>query len=158
MDGMTSDAKNIVPPPQRQPVNFFRFSGRVAMALALAFTIVFGPSQISAATPDLNNAAGQKQPHHDEQANAGHHSIGPAASGHHTAAIKVYCNTATPGHGDHAQHGDGMCEGYRVMSSALTSAEREFARYYIRLSAKTAPDSAPAGHSPERLKEPPRTV
>lgn len=159
MGGMRSYERNIVALPRRRgPVNLFKFAGRVAMALALALAIIFGPSQISVAAPDVNSAAQQVQHQHDEQASAGHNSTGPAESRHHTAAIKVYCNAATPGHADHAQHGDDMCEGSRVMSSALTSGGFDIGRYYIVLGTEIGSGKLPAGHSPERLKEPPRTA
>ena len=93
--GMNSEMKNLVPPPQHQPVNPFKCAGRIAMALALALTIIIGPSQITAAAPELNSAPVKVQYHHDNQANADHNSTDSAESGHHSAAIKVYCNTAT---------------------------------------------------------------
>ncbi len=159
MGGMGSYERNIVALLRwREPVNLFKFAGRVAMALALALTIMFASSQISVAAPDLNGVAPQAKHHHDQQATAGHNSTGPAESRHHTAAIKVYCNALTPGHADHAQHGDDLCEGYRVMSSALTSGSFDIGRYYIVLGTEIGSGKLPAGHTPERLKEPPRTA
>ena len=150
--------KNLVPPPQHQPVNPFKCAGRIAMALALALTIIIGPSQITAAAPELNSAPVKVQYHHDNQANADHNSTDSAESGHHSAAIKVYCNTATPGHANHTQHGDEMCEGSRVLSSTLISGGFDIGRYYIVLGAEFCSAKFPTGHSPEPLKEPPRTA
>lgn len=116
----------------------------------MAITIFLGPSHISSATPDLDNPAAAVQHHHNDHADAGHDA--PADS------VKVYCNALTPGHADHAQHGDEMCEGYRTMSSTLAGANFDLARYYVVLGAQTSTERQPPSHSPESLKEPPRTA
>jgi hypothetical protein len=149
-DGMRSEAERIVPPRRREAGGLFKIVGRVAVALALAITMFLGPSHVSAAAPDANGAPAVAQPHHDDHADTGHDS--PAASD------TVYCNALTPGHASHANHGDELCEGYRVMCSTLANAASEIARAYTRLDVEMAPESLPPGRSPESLKEPPRTA
>jgi hypothetical protein len=150
--------KKLVPPPKDQPVNPFKFAGRIAFALVLALTLIIGPSQITAAAPELNSEPVKAHHHHNNQTNADHHSTDSTESNGHTAAIKIYCITATPGHANHIQHGDDICEGSRVMSSALTSGAFYIGRYFIVVGAEFGSAKLPTGRSPERLTEPPRTA
>ncbi len=127
-----------------------RIAGRIAIALALAAMIFLGPSHISNAAPDIENPASAAQHHHDGHADAGHDAP--------SAPDKVYCNALTPGHASHAQHGDDICESHRTMSSTLAGTDFDLVRDYVRLGENISPDSQPPSHSPESLKEPPRTA
>ncbi|MBT5040547.1 MAG: hypothetical protein HOM52_18730 [Rhodospirillaceae bacterium] len=136
----------------------FKIAGRIAIALALALTIYLGPSQINAAAPDLNGATEAAQHHRDSPANAGHHSPVAAHDQSDADSVKVYCSASTPGHTNHADHGDELCEGSRVLSSALAGAGFDMARYYVLLGAESFFSNLPPGYSPESLKQPPRTA
>ena len=155
---MTREAENSVPPLRRGPTDLFNIAGRIALALALAIAIFLGPSQISAAAPDLTSATAKAHDHHDDHADAGHDAANAATNRHHAAAVSFYCNALTPGDSSSAEHGHEMCEGSRVMSSTLAGTDFDKERYFILLGMELYSSSLPPNRSPESIEEPPRTA
>ena len=155
---MRQDLRIIAPPQSRDSNGLFKPVMNIAVTLTLAILIILGPSHISDGAPELAGTTAQAQSHHDGHTATSHNAEHAAGSQHHSNTVKVYCNSLTPGHASHAQHGDEMCEGNRVMASSLGATEIDMTRKFFLLDVEASAGILPTGHSPEHLKEPPRAA
>jgi hypothetical protein len=127
---MRPQAWKLFPPLRRELDDLLKFTGRIAIALALATAVFLGPSHVSGAAPDSNGATA-----------ADHYHLG----GHDT-----------PERPSPAGHADEAHEGYRVMCAFLVGAGIDISHSYFLLAALTSSGELPTGRTPGHLKEPPR--